>query len=201
MDIKIKNEVRQTFKNISNKLKLNNVSLIIREVKRNKKTLEAMWGVGGSCPNSKMIELSIDPTHPKFKKNKNFLITSIVAHELNHIVRRRSGINISHCTFLECLWSEGLADYYAVEITGKRPVWNKKLKNKRSLLKKAQPLFNKYCTYKMYEDWFVIGSKKKKISRWTGYSLGYEMVKKYLKNKKQKWTSLINIPVNQVNFN
>ena len=201
--IQIQKTVEQNVKKISKILSIKKAKVAIKEVEADKKYIyKDLGGVGGYCPNSHTVQISIDFDHSKFKKQSSFLIVSTLAHELYHTAQRQAGINISHGTFLECLWSEGLADYFSYKFTGKKTIWLKKLNESEysRLIKKAQNIFSQKMTDRLYDDWFLKGSHHKNLSRWTGYALGFEMIKRYLKHHPdESVVSLINIPAKKIN--
>ena len=79
--------------------------------------------------------------------------------------------------------SEGLADHFAIEVTGRKkpPAWSISLtdKQKERVFQKASREWNR----PIYDHnaWFY-GSEKEKIPRWTAYALGYDLVASYLKS-------------------
>jgi uncharacterized protein YjaZ len=178
---------KSTVEKVQKKIELKNVDIIIKE-SENPEFFKDVDGVGGFCPSANFAQISLDLKHPIFRKNTKSIIERTLAHELHHIMRRQANIPIFGGSLLECLFSEGLADYFSFEITGDFPVWSISLnkKDKARLMKKAKLRFKKKVTYKDYDDWFLVGSKKNKIPRWTGYALGLELVKECLENHKDK---------------
>lgn len=136
-------------------------------------------GIGGYTPCANAIFISLDPRNPKFRGGINKDLSYTIAHEINHAVRFRTPIPKE--TLFEAMISEGLADHFAMEVTGikKPPAWSMALtdKQKKEFLKKASKEWN-LSTYD-HNAWFY-GSEKKKIPRWTAYTLGYHLVATYL---------------------
>ncbi|MDP3993050.1 MAG: DUF2268 domain-containing putative Zn-dependent protease [bacterium] len=136
-------------------------------------------GVSGYSPDGDEVYLAVDASHPKFK---SFVIPNVyrtLLHELHHTARWR-GPGYGE-TLLDSLVTEGLADHFELELTHNTPQpWDTALsvKEKQSLLGRAKKeLHSKQYSH---EDWFY-GSKKRNIPRWTGYTLGFDIVGEYLK--------------------
>lgn len=201
-------EIRRAAKDIAAEVKkrlpLKNVGILIREIPPDRKYIyKDLGGIGGYCPNSQLVEIGVDLTHPKFIRYGVLLLAISIAHELHHAARRQAGVNISRGTFLECLWSEGLADWFAYEFTGRKPIWDKPLTDQEfnTLLAKARRNFKGTFTNRMYDDWFIKGSGKKGLPRWAGYALGFEMVRRYFKHNPGSTTvSMIGVPVRKVKW-
>lgn len=142
-------------------------------------------GMGGQARTSNVIFITLDPNFNNFEKVVENETLGTLAHEFHHTLRGR---NLGHSTtLLEALVSEGLAEHFEQEITQAplRP-WCKALT--KAELQKFGKIAEKEFNNKYYDHgaWFY-GSKKKGIPRWTGYTLGYEIVGRYLKvhpNKK-----------------
>ena len=148
-------------------------------------------GIGGFTPCANIIFFSLDPKNPNFKQEVERELPFQLAHEVNHAIRFRTPIPKE--TLFEAMISEGLADHFAVEVTKRKtpPAWATALTNtqKRDLVAKASKEWN-LPTYD-HHAWFY-GSEKKKIPRWTAYTLGYDLVAIYLqKNPKIKASKLV----------
>jgi len=194
--VRIEETIKDALKEIEGKLSLGDVRIVVKKTDH-PDGLKDMGGVGGYCPNGKLIELSIDVNNLLFQKSWEQLIWRSLLHELHHAARRQSGIVIGESSFLECLFSEGLADYFVYEITSAKPVWvidlDKEVIDK--LQERAKQIFNQPVTDKLYNDWFIEGSKELDIPRWSGYVLGYKLVEDYLaKNPGVTATSLATLP-------
>lgn len=117
-------------------------------------------------------------------------IEQTIAHEWNHLVFYRyhteQGYSIRTCMVLE-----GLAEVFREEIVGGEPApWSKALTNKESLeqLNILRGELDKKDK-NIYREVFLDG---KKYKRWTGYSIGYRLVKEFKKrNPELSWTELI----------
>ena len=139
-----------------------------------------LGGIGGFTPNAHAIFISLNPRHSNFKNALKKQLFFTLAHELHHTIRWRKPVDDD--TLLEALIFEGLADHFAMEVTRRRkatPYSNALTPaQKRTFLKKASEEWNKPAYN--HNEWFY-GAKPEIIPRWTGYTLGYDLVLKYLK--------------------
>ena len=196
----IQKSALQTVKKVRNKIALKNVDIVIKESER-PELLKNIDGVGGYCPSGHFAQLSIDINHPMFSKFPERIIERSLLHELHHAMRRQAGVSIFGGSFLECMFSEGLADYFVYELTGEIPVWANFLaeKTKKRLMSRAKRKFKQKITYKDYDNWFTVGSSKLKIPKWAGYALGFELVGNYFKdNPSQSAASLVSVPIKKL---
>ena len=144
-----------------------------------------MNGVSGDTLHENIISLYISPV----KDWKRALVETMV-HECSHLYVLD---NNQWKTILDSLISEGIAEIFREEIVGGKPApWTKaltekqakevlkKLKSERKLSKKVE---------EMHQELFF-GSKDYKM--WTGYSLGYQIVKKFRKKyPEMKWKEIM----------
>ena len=141
-------------------------------------------GIGGYTPVENTVFVSLDLGHKHLKKNLKKELTYTLAHELHHAVRFRTPI--AKETLLEAMISEGLADHFAMRLTGSRqsPAWCRALTEaeQNSHLKKAKRLWNEE-TYNR-GLWFY-GTDPKKVKRWAAYTLGYDLVAMYIKKHRE----------------
>lgn len=140
-------------------------------------------GVGGYTPDGNEVRISVDAQQPKFIRTVIPSVYRTLLHEFHHTARWR-GPGYGK-TLFEALVTEGLADHFELEVTNKSlQPWDKALSAKdiKALLTRAGKELGKEYSH---SDWFY-GSKKRKIPRWTGYSLGFSIVGEYLKNNPDK---------------
>jgi Predicted Zn-dependent protease len=186
--IKISPEVENAISTQLNKFWKNKTKklLILIKESASKSALKDMEGVGGYCPRSDFIQISIDPDHPKFKADPVGAVSRSFAHELYHAMRFAMGASRPDGTMLDCIVDEGLADQFVFEATGRLPTWNKHLSSIeiKRLFKEFNKIFRKKVNDKNYGTWFARGSKKSNIPRWAGYSLGLMIVRFYLRKHK-----------------
>ncbi len=138
----------------------------------------AGWGIGGRTPDAWTVELYIDPTQPALETLLATKLPFMLAHELHHAARWRSPGGYG-ATLFEAMVSEGLADQFALEVIGGDvPPWSRALPDASvpSLFQLATAEFSSR-SYN-HARWFF-GSTAD-IPRWTGYTLGFRVVRAYL---------------------
>jgi Predicted Zn-dependent protease len=175
------------------------LNILIKE-STNKRALKDMEGVGGYCPAPDFIQISIDPDHRKFKTDPTGAVLRSFAHELYHSIRFNTGVSRPKGTMLDCLIDEGLADQFVSETTGRLPIWNKRYSPVmlKKLLKRFSKIADNKVTKRLYNDWFIKGSKRG-IPRWIGYSLGLHIVRTYQqKHKRVQVIKLISISSDEI---
>ncbi|MEO6995572.1 MAG: DUF2268 domain-containing putative Zn-dependent protease [Lacunisphaera sp.] len=150
-------------------------------------------GVGGSCFSKEVVSLDVDSKLDFTDEKKRRLIRYTVAHELHHAARWHSvgcGRSLG-----EALVFEGLADHFARQIEpsvvmpwtrSMSPVSRSMCRFQVSLILQA-PFFSRRV-------WFYRGSAWRGIPRWAGYSLGYEIVGRYLDSSGQNASDCCSTP-------
>lgn len=141
-------------------------------------------GVGGHTQTSDFIELAIDE-----EKATENLISEMVVHELCHAAcwgKNDEWIN----SLFDGVISEGIATYFEAEFVKdctEKTVFIKTIlkrgdeENEKILEKLCSQLDSNYYDYNTI---FFNGSNE--LPRWAGYSLGYYLVRKYLKKTGKK---------------
>jgi uncharacterized protein YjaZ len=151
-------------------------------------------GVGGYAMGPHLLYVYIDPESPHFLAHATKEIVSTLTHELHHCARM-SALGQTK-TLIEGFVFEGLADHFDIEINNFAPFpWSVALTNDQltEQLQKAIPKFNN-GNYD-HQAWFF-GSEEKGIPRWTGYSLGFEIVGKYMQKSGKTAAELFDVPAN-----
>lgn len=173
-------------KKITSFLPVKNVDVIIYD---NPEGVVPEQGIGGYCPNANTIYISLDPSFTHLKTSIDNELKRTLAHELHHTLRWQDpGYGE---TLLDAMITEGLADHFDLEVYKDNPQpWSIALSEEelKTMLKKAEKEFNN----KEYDHfaWFF-GNEELGIPRWTGYTIGFELVKKYLyKNPNKKPSQL-----------
>ena len=193
---------RLAVRKVQRKIALDNVDIVIRESER-PELFKDIDGIGGYCPNGHFVQVSIDINHPSIRTSLKQTIESTIIHELHHAARIQSGIIMNKGTFLEYLFSEGLADYFAYGLTGVIPKWIIPL-NKEDRIRLLDMVKNRSrdnFTDKDHRDWFVIGSEEQRIPQFAGYTIGFEIVRNYLTdNPDQSAASLVGTPVEEISY-
>ena len=141
-------------------------------------------GVGGHTRTSDFIEFAINE-----EKATENLISEMVAHELCHAARWGKNDEWINSLF-DGVISEGIATYFEAEFVKDRTektVFIKTIlersdeENEKILEKLRSQLDSNYYDY---DTIFFNGSNE--LPRWSGYSLGYYLVRKYLKKTGKK---------------
>jgi len=139
-----------------------------------------MSGVSGYTPDSKNILIFVSN-----QKGWKVALRNTIIHELSHAI---SFAYNKWETLSDSLVFEGLAENFREAIVGGKPApWSIALN-----LKQSKYYFNKIRKFLkskddfLYSEIFLGGSKKYPL--WTGYSIGYQIVKNYLKcHKDESW--------------
>lgn len=154
-------------------------------------------GIGGYTPNAQTIFISLDPHHPKFTPSIRVALPRTIAHELHHAVRWADpGYGQ---TLGEALVTEGLAAHFELEVFGGKPnLWDIAVRGQELLRLKKRAAGEMSTSRYNHNDWFF-GSQKRHLPRWTGYSLGFQIVQKYLSKNRQSLPSrLVNVNASEI---
>ncbi len=141
-------------------------------------------GVGGRTRTSDFIEFAINEN----KATEN-LISEMVTHELCHAARWGKNDEWINSLF-DSVISEGIATYLEAEFVRDREektVFIKTILERTDneneiILEKLRDQLD--SNYYDYDTIFFNGNDE--LPRWSGYSLGYFLVKKYLENNNKK---------------
>ena len=141
-------------------------------------------GVGGHTRTSDFIEFAINE-----EKATEDLISEMVAHELCHAARWGKNDEWIIALF-DGMISEGIATYLEAEFIKDREektVFIKTILERtddenKKILEELRDQFD--SNHYDYDTIFFNGNDK--LSRWSGYSLGYYLVKKYLEKTGKK---------------
>jgi uncharacterized protein YjaZ len=150
------------------------------------KLSKEMGGISAYATFHGVIHLYID-----LEKYSKKSLEETMTHELNHLKYYENFENVFDLTIQDQIILEGLAECFRDDcLGGKSAPWTKNL-NKKELekaIQDLQPHLGK-VDWNLHNEIFY-GSKKWK--RWTGYSVGYYLVKKYLKSqRKVNWQKLM----------
>lgn len=141
-------------------------------------------GVGGRTQTSDFIEFAIDE-----EKATENLISEMVAHELCHAGRWGKNDEWANSLF-DGVVSEGIATYLEAEFIKDRTektvfiktILERSDEENEKILEKLRSQLD--LNYYDYDTIFFNGSNE--LPRWSGYSLGYYLVRKYLKKTGKK---------------
>ncbi len=175
----IKEEFKSTVEKVAKVLPIKNIDVIVWDYPE---WAIKKYGIGGHSVSPNSIVISIDPNNKNTKKSfkDNFSLT--LMHEFHHSCRwQTTGYGSSK---LEVSVSEGLAEHFEIQMTGKSlEIWDTALSEKQ--LKKFVGAIkeDKSIDFYLY-DW-LFGNKEKGIAHWCGYSVGFYLVSEYLRKKSQ----------------
>jgi len=132
-------------------------------------------GVGGYNPSADEVRLFADPGSPNLEGVFRSELPSMLAHEIHHAMRRRA---IGYgSTLLQAAVSEGLADHFSLEVLPREaPPWATALTEQELSVWIPEVVARSTGSYS-HPEWFFGSST---IPRWTGYAVGFELVRAYL---------------------
>ncbi len=166
-----------------------NLSITIRPT-RNLFVKNKLCGIAGYTPQKDKIILSVYPKTKNWKKI--FPIT--LAHEYNHALAFHYYPNPKTAKFklIHGIISEGMADNFVEKVIGKTAPWVSKnsFKIYEKYFSKIKPLLNKK-NIDIYDKTFL---GKGDYPLWTGYAIGYCIVKNFLNQKPRLgWNKIIKL--------
>ena len=187
----IEQEVRRTVEAVAAKWNLGRLSIRVFVSESN---VIPEIGLNGYTPSATEIRLFIHPTFQELGDSIETHLFPLLAHELHHA--RRTRVVGYGSTLLEAAVSEGLADHFSMEIAGvEPPIWSVFIRGEalNHWLHKASEVWLE-PGYRHAEWFFGIDSD---IPRWTGYSIGFELVERYLQmHPDQSASTLVDAPAN-----
>lgn len=141
-------------------------------------------GIGGYTQNANLVFMPLNPEFKYFEKTINEEIARALPHELHHCARLKS-VGYGD-TLLKAMITEGLADHFELQITNKKPqAWDTALTAKQfSVMKKRAEKEYRNKNYN-HAEWFF-GSNERRIPKWAGYTIGFNLVGEYLKKHPEK---------------
>ena len=140
-------------------------------------------GFGGYCPEPHLVQIWLDPSAQNFAEKLELELAATLAHELHHAVRwHNPGYGK---TLLEAMVTEGLAECFETLFrNAQTPFYAAPFEKTEmnALLQRAKLEFE-HSNYN-HAAWFF-GSETQNLPRWTGYKLGFEIVRHYLEQTNQ----------------
>ena len=141
-------------------------------------------GVGGRTRTSDFIEFAIDE-----KRTTENSIAEMIVHELCHVARwGKNGEWMN--TLFDGIINEGIATFFEAEYVGDQ---EKKTVFIGTILERSDSgneaildVLRGQLDSKTYDYNAIFFDGNDKLPRWSGYSLGYYLVKKYLEKTNKK---------------
>ncbi|WP_371706252.1 DUF2268 domain-containing putative Zn-dependent protease [Paracoccus sp. Arc7-R13] len=141
----------------------------------------------GYAPDARVIFLTVDPNNPALRENAHVSLQRMFVHELHHAARWNGPGYGS--TLGEALVTEGLAGHFAQEVYGgPTEPWES-----------VDPEMVRDCAKQALKEWeasnyghsaWFYGAGN--LPRWIGYSLGFQLVSRFLSaNPYQKASGLV----------
>ncbi len=153
-------------------------------------------GFGGSAPSRNTMFLGFDTSHPAMEERLGGGLRRVVLHEAHHCLRQAGpgyGTRLA-----EALVSEGLADHFVLEVLGGAPdPWDVALAEGelRAAARLAEPVL--WDSGIDLHRWFR--GDRREIIPWSGYSLGWRVVERYLaQNPTGRPSRLATVPAEAV---
>jgi len=193
LESKIISTTEQSIKRIQTFLPIKKIQIYISN---NPSSTIPEIGLGGYCPDSNTILISLNPDFPKLIESIENELIKTIAHEAHHAMRWQNP-GYGETLFEACI-TEGLADHFQIEVTGGNPpIWSKNLTYQEltEAQTKASTLFHSNYDH---DKWFFTGSIEENIPRWTGYSLGFKIAGEYLKLTSRKPSQLFKINAQEI---
>lgn len=156
---------------------------------------EKMLGVNGVTFSNDTFHLFLYP----FRPLNETALKAMTIHEFNHTVFLKShNISYQKLTLLDFLIIEGLAENFKeIIIKGRSSPWVRALSINQCkiIFKEIKNLLNS----KNKKIHSLVFFENKKYPLWTGYALGYQIVKSFLKkHPKMKWEEIMKIPPKEI---
>lgn len=129
----------------------------------------------GYAPERGLIYVTVDPENPALRANPSQSLERMLAHELHHS-SRWDGPGYGK-TLGEALVSEGLAGHFAQEAYNGTPEPWERLSSSTLYLYRSKAQADWGNAEYNHSRWFF-GSHD--LPKWLGYSLGYQLVGRYL---------------------
>ncbi len=140
-------------------------------------------GVGGHTYRSDFVTICLDSNNKDLKVDQIF---GYLCHELNHAARWQNNPEWSD-NFVKSTLLEGLATAFQIQAIEEnnlelgffaKTIFNQNQQEIEQLIKKTDLKSKEYDYYQL----FITGNDK--LPRWTGYQIGYYLIKKYLAKTK-----------------
>ncbi|MCM7047231.1 DUF2268 domain-containing protein [Enterobacter kobei] len=140
----------------------------------------------GYSPEPGVVYITVDPANSEFCSNPNKSLERMFAHELHHAARWSGpgyGFSLG-----EALVSEGLAGHFAIQVFGGQPEPWECLDSHEINLHRARASGEWGSTDYNHNIWFFGAGD---LPRWLGYSLGFDVVSRYLSGHPEQRASTL----------
>lgn len=185
--------VPDALKEIKERLNLTNEVTI--NISFNPDSALLQTGVGGYAPSQDTAFIYLDPLNENFNKNFETELRAILSHELHHCKRwENPGYGN---TLREALVSEGLAQYLESEMRNGTPPFYATALNRKEINavyeQMQTELDSKSYNWEDHYAWFIKNEGDIE-PHYKGYTVGYDIVKKYLAKTGEDAASLVSEP-------
>lgn len=152
------------------------------------------YSIGGYAPRADVAEIFVDSRAPEIKSKLNNHLLCTLGHELHHCARWRStGYGK---TLGEAIVTEGLACAFEGElVSGFLPFYARALNDQALLDGVSKAHIDWDRPDYDHASWFFGSSH---IARHTGYSIGYEIVARYIRSTGQPASRLVDVCASEV---
>lgn len=186
----LRSVAQRTIPQVGNRIDIDGIEILICADPQ--QTIPAT-GIGGCTPNGQTVFIWVDPGHPHFRQSINQQLKRTLAHELHHAARWRTVGYGRH--LFEALVTEGLADHFELEIFGGKPEPHDQVVRGSALKKIEAQAVKEYWSPKYDHTAWFFGSVEKHLPFWGGYTLGFNLVQRYLKTHPgTRPSTLVDVP-------
>ena len=155
------------------------------------------YGLNGYANSPGRITITLNPNSPRLHDRERFdRIFGTLAHEMHHVARLRSGVETY--TLGGRFVSEGLAQCFEEEVGAPTPFYAVALDDKTmaKMAERARPLLS--ATDYDHDDWMFGRRDNPEWPRHAGYSLGYALVKAWLKKREISALDAAGVPATEI---
>ena len=180
--------IKASLSNASKLLSTKNDIIINVSTTGDKFVRDRMEGVSGFALNGYSISIGINKSSRSWKN----VIGGTIAHEFSHVVRFQKTNKLKSRTLLDNLAFEGIAQCFEEKVTGLVRPWSKALTDRQAreiwMRLKGKLDIESRDLY----DRVFIKKDDKEFPLWTGYTIGYLLVKEKIgKSSTVDWNRLI----------
>ncbi|MFB6246348.1 MAG: DUF2268 domain-containing putative Zn-dependent protease [Candidatus Pacearchaeota archaeon] len=181
METKISDSVRKTLRKIKDSIPMESLNIFIFPT-TSKFVKDKLDGISGFCTFKKTIILHMFPSENWEESMKKSLI-----HEATHALS--PFYNINEMSIGEQIIFDGIAENFVEHITGEKSHLGNAI-NKESAQKYFEEL-KEILDSEDFEEHGKVFYGTGKYPLWTGYSIGYHLIKEYLKKVDLTWDEII----------